>query len=363
MHEKPTVLPQSSPTVRFWVLDILRGVAILAVICFHILPLQQTPPDSSYIWVSGFRYGGTFGVTVFFVLSGFSIHLSQLRKHEPANHCRPDWKDFFVRRLRRLYPAYLGAICLAMALNSAWALIRGRDLLSHLPSIADVLSHLLLAHTLNPETFMGIIPALWFVGVLAHMYLLYPFFYWLVRRWGISRATWVVLCVTMGTRFLAQYLGSLSMQGLAFQDVLWMNAPQRWFEWCFGAWIAHRVSNNRLPDPAMLWVSLLLSIVWLVIGKSVRVVYEPVLGLLVGCSIWSMIANQTHSKPAKMWHPLLLLGKISYPIYLLHQIFVPYVNSAFDQMNVNAVTLFILTSAIVLLVTLPVSVLFDKFLT
>ncbi len=172
----PTQTVQAS---RFWILDIIRGLAILAVVCFHVGVPTDAQSGFSNIWSKWLAYGGTLGVSIFFVLSGFSIHLSQARKALGEKNYRLDWGKFFRRRLTRLYPAYLGAIFLAITINFIWALIRDRNPFAYVPTIWDFLSHLLLIHTLSPETFFGIIPALWFIGVQVHIYLLYPIFWWL----------------------------------------------------------------------------------------------------------------------------------------------------------------------------------------
>lgn len=73
-------------------LDGLRGFAILLVIANHA-------------GVPWFYSGGTAGVTVFFVLSGFLI--TSLLLEEQDNHGCIRLVDFYIRRARRLLPALL----------------------------------------------------------------------------------------------------------------------------------------------------------------------------------------------------------------------------------------------------------------
>lgn len=75
-----TDVPQTS---RFWTLDIIKGISVLAVIIFHVLPdvnSESNLTDSSILWINSLRYGGTLGVSIFFVLSGFGIHYSQAKQ-------------------------------------------------------------------------------------------------------------------------------------------------------------------------------------------------------------------------------------------------------------------------------------------
>jgi peptidoglycan/LPS O-acetylase OafA/YrhL len=338
---------------------------VLAVVCFHVLPELDTDAhlsDPSSAWVSWLKFGGPFGVSLFFVLSGFSIHLSQARKLAAQENTCPSWDKFFHRRFWRLYPAYLGAIVLALALNLVWALIRGRNALAHLPSAWNFLSHLLLLHTLHPETFFGIIPALWFIGVQAHLYLLYPLFYWLIQRWNVHQALLFTLLFTLAFRLLSQ---SIVLPPTAPPDtelVLWMNAPQRWFEWCFGAWVAQQVAQGIRPRFKYAWVFFFLTISWIPAGSAVKVIYEPVLASLLGLCIWCIVTHEDLLLPHPIWQPILYLGQISYPVYLLHQIFVSYVRSAVEPTTFNVVGLFAVVLGLVLAVTLPLAACFHQYI-
>jgi len=70
-------------------LDGLRGVAIILVMLFHAR-------------LSTFS-GGYIGVDIFFVLSGFlisSILINEFKEKQDI-----DLKNFYIRRMQRLYPA------------------------------------------------------------------------------------------------------------------------------------------------------------------------------------------------------------------------------------------------------------------
>ncbi|PWJ60054.1 peptidoglycan/LPS O-acetylase OafA/YrhL [Dyadobacter jejuensis] len=77
---------------RFFELDVLRGMAALAVALFHLTINENTEKLG---WQ--FRYGVT-GVDIFFMISGFVIYMSLNKVQKPG--------DFLVFRFARLYPAY-----------------------------------------------------------------------------------------------------------------------------------------------------------------------------------------------------------------------------------------------------------------
>ncbi len=390
---KPSTPVQS----RFLALDVLRGFAILAIVAYHCLPITNIEIDRWPFWMNGVKFGGKLGVSLFFVLSGFSIHFSQLRHRWSAQTSeiefemnRSQWQSFFQRRFWRLYPSYLAALSLAIGLNWGWSFIRGRNAL--FPAIEDLLAHLFLVHPFFPNTFFGIIPALWFIGVQAHLYLLYPIFWAWIQRWNIDRAVLAVLAITLLSRLLANTL-AFSNASESLTAAIWMNAPQRWFEWCCGAWVAHRIVQNQwLPFSSTILAGLV-GAVWSIWGDTFRVLDEPVLGAIISSILWGIL-NWRLNPPARVrslksspsprrWNLLLspqipfagpiatrarsqieriliALGYLSYPIYLTHQIFIPYVRSALDrlssQLSLQTLLLFLIVSAI----TLPVSIWFDR---
>ncbi|MDB9446466.1 acyltransferase family protein [Anabaena sp. CS-542/02] len=354
--------PDIPQTSRFWSLDIIKGISILAIIAFHVLPANSEPSliDSSITWINWLRYGGTLGVSIFFVLSGFGIHYSQAKKLINDAEFQPIWSKFIFRRLQRLYPAYLGAILLSLVINSAWGLIRQQNIFAYLPPIWDIIAHLLFLHTLSPKTFFGIIPALWFVGTLVQLYLLYPIFYKLAQLWGINRALLVVILFTLISRLISQYFtDDLIDQDL--RSVLWFNSPQRWFEWCMGAWVAQKVAQKNYFPVNYISLYCLLVLIWLPLGSSGNLVYEPVLGCLIGLMIWSLVIKEINISYS-WWSIIFLLGKLSYPVYLLHQIFIPYIRSALTPSPFNTFSTFFLLLFLVLMVTVPISLIFNHFL-
>ncbi|HEY2888635.1 MAG TPA: acyltransferase family protein, partial [Candidatus Limnocylindrales bacterium] len=75
-------------------LDGVRGLAILLVVAGHY---RLAPP-----------FAGIAGVTVFFVLSGYLI--TSLVQVEVQQTGRLNLRAFYARRIRRLFPALIGAI-------------------------------------------------------------------------------------------------------------------------------------------------------------------------------------------------------------------------------------------------------------
>ncbi|RYG66605.1 hypothetical protein EON64_09390 [archaeon] len=225
-----------------------------------------------------------------------------------------------ARRIKHLYPLYLAAIVVSLVFNFIMELSRGRDFLAVMPSSRDLVYHLLLIHTLSADTFFGIVPALWFIGVLAHLIFLYPVFHWMSRLWGGGGATVASYVVSTACLAFASTLDEGS--GL----LLKMNALGRWFEWCVGAYIADLISRQVRPKPLALGISssgliaLCLAPQHGVLGLQVGVVSMAVV-------LWALVgATQGYSAPGFVTWFIPLSG-LTYGVYLMHQIFLPRIGA------------------------------------
>jgi peptidoglycan/LPS O-acetylase OafA/YrhL len=93
------------PASRLAWLDVLRGLAALAVVFNHFgYFLPPTVKNMVYQWINP----GDYGVFVFFLISGYIVPASLERKGSV--------RSFWVSRLFRLYPLYLLAVGIAVFL-------------------------------------------------------------------------------------------------------------------------------------------------------------------------------------------------------------------------------------------------------
>lgn len=90
-----TVIPTAKSAIAYRPdIDGLRAVAVLAVVGFHAFP--------------GYFPGGFLGVDIFFVISGYLITTLLLRERDASGTI--DIAAFYIRRIRRLFPALLVVI-------------------------------------------------------------------------------------------------------------------------------------------------------------------------------------------------------------------------------------------------------------
>ncbi|HEY2588148.1 MAG TPA: acyltransferase [Tepidisphaeraceae bacterium] len=182
-------------------LDVLRGVAILLVLCRHpVLPWSFAGPLQPVV-LRLYHLGWT-GVDLFFVLSGFLI--GGLLFDEIRRTNRLDVKRFLIRRAFKIWPAYLVFIAYVFALlawqhHSAWyALHEVSPNLIHLQNYLHTEGGVARGHT-------------WSLAVEEHFYLALPLFLLAVigrRRRpgapipaiGVAAVALIVLCT--GLRLL-----------------------------------------------------------------------------------------------------------------------------------------------------------------
>lgn len=217
--------------VRLPAIDILRGFAILWVILFHLwgdLEFFPGVPREYYEqlghqieegqgpWATVTAFGELFfrdgfqGVPLFMMISGISLTIAALRAGDALR-----WPRFFVARFRKLLLPYWAGVAITYGVMAliAWRQASIGDvpfgdaftggitisLGSTINVDRDVViaSVALLPRLLEAEWFFAPQLALWFVGLLAQYYLLFPLLYVAMRRIGVLPFVVVTFAMTV----------------------------------------------------------------------------------------------------------------------------------------------------------------------
>jgi peptidoglycan/LPS O-acetylase OafA/YrhL len=141
---------------RWTVLDCLRSLAVLLVLCRHykFVVDDQTFVGSALLWLQG---RGWVGVDLFFVLSGFLVGHILFREHQSTGRIR-GWR-FLARRAFKIYPGFYLVIFL-----SALAILKTEEP----PTARSTLSEVLFLQSYFP----GLWRHTWSLAVEEHFYLL-----------------------------------------------------------------------------------------------------------------------------------------------------------------------------------------------
>tara|TARA_R110002051_G_scaffold313322_3_gene389315 strand:+ start:5713 stop:6759 length:1047 start_codon:yes stop_codon:yes gene_type:complete len=86
-------------------IDFLRGIAALAVVLYHSTH-NKGLLDTEGIVYNFFKFGGGFGVSVFFVISGYILPYSMYK----SSYKLKNYKAFFFKRITRIEPVYIASI-------------------------------------------------------------------------------------------------------------------------------------------------------------------------------------------------------------------------------------------------------------
>jgi len=165
---------------RSGALDGLRGLAALAVLCFHAwLYRPGGLPGPRHTLGSKVLFELNLGLICFFVLSGFLLY----RPFVAAAHggATVDLRGYGLRRLARVVPAYYA--CVAGSLLLYW-LIGASELV---PPAGQVALFGLFAQSYSVETLTSINAVTWTLCVEVAFYVLLPLVGLLALRLGSRR--------------------------------------------------------------------------------------------------------------------------------------------------------------------------------
>ncbi len=161
---------------RFQNLDSIRTIAFLSTFCAHAFytESESIANSSAFKFVISFSHFFSFGVPIFFVLSGFLITFLMLKEQQEKNIF--NLKHFYVRRVLRIWPIYFIVLIFGFIV---FPLIRMFVLHQPLEETANPLMYALflsnfdqLAHVTLPNG-VGLGPT-WSVSVEEQFYLFWP---------------------------------------------------------------------------------------------------------------------------------------------------------------------------------------------
>jgi peptidoglycan/LPS O-acetylase OafA/YrhL len=300
---------------RRW-LDGLRGVAILLVLAFHL----------------GLVPGGSLGVDVFFVLSGFLI--TTLLVEEWQRRGSISLKNFYLRRVLRLWPAFF--TLLGICGLGALAQPSGKEAAEHRREILVAACYVTNWPSLH-QTSMPILGHTWSLSVEEQFYIAWPLALWLMLRLNLSRRR-IILLVCMG--ILASALLRLTLYRLSHalgQDKaatvmrLYMGTDTRADALLAGCLVGLLFCGNLLPrSPGFLFWSGAASLVataglaflaWrrcLDHSQYYHGLFTAV-ALMVGTLIARLLTGPSRLAAFALESvPLVAVGRISYGLYLYH---------------------------------------------
>lgn len=274
-------------------LDALRGIAAVSVMLYHYTAwFNQDGVGHLAPGLSVMFSRGHFGVELFFIISGFVISLTLSRTET--------LRGFVLSRFARLYPAFLACMAVTILVSCIFA-----------PG-ALTLPQIMVSLTMVPRVFgvTAIDGSYWSLFYEILFYALAAF-WWLGLR---CRAPEGPCAVWMAVALIIRLSGWATEPSLLSQLT--------------GAWFAHLfvigVMLFRLNAGQATWLT------WVVLAIALETAllgphwsFRPVTvvsygGMILGFTLLVWFASRSAGAMFAIG-PMRALGRISYPLYLVHQ--------------------------------------------
>jgi peptidoglycan/LPS O-acetylase OafA/YrhL len=178
LTENISSAPSTTESQRFVLIDGMRGIAALAVVCFHFYEgshFQDFSGTRLATLVDGVLRNGWLGVQIFFVISGFVIAHS-FRNYQASPRL---FKNFLLRRLIRLCPPYWLVIGLTVSRNFVSNFVI-TDRVAPVPGVIHFLANASFTHPLfGVESILEIA---WTLCAEMQFYIFFFVLLWIAQR-------------------------------------------------------------------------------------------------------------------------------------------------------------------------------------
>jgi peptidoglycan/LPS O-acetylase OafA/YrhL len=263
-------------------LDGLRAVAILMVVGYHI--------DKTVV------PAGHWGVTVFFVLSGYVITTSLCAEVDRTGTV--DLGAFYLKRGLRLLPALVAVCAVMLAVGTGWSKVA--------PALGFNANYARIA-----GIDLGRLTHTWFIAVIVHFYLLWP-----------------LVIGSLAPRYRRRVIGALAVGAIVWRAVaIGVMSP---------GWVYNSTDTNAAALLVGCYLAVTRPATWRFTRWAVPLLLALMLvpafgdsgpavlwGGFVALTLGTLTVQHAITRPAWLESPILLrLAEVSFGVYLWHYVFV-----------------------------------------
>jgi peptidoglycan/LPS O-acetylase OafA/YrhL len=297
-------------------IDGLRAVSILLVVGYHALP-----------WLVP---GGFIGVDIFFVISGFLITriiLTQLKAGTFSS------MEFYARRIRRIFPALI--VVLAVTYLIGWFVLLpdgfsllGKSTAAGVAFVSNLFQLTQLGY-FAPDAAENPLLHLWSLGIEEQFYIFWPPLLWVLSR---SKRRWFWIAAIAAASF-----GVSLMIFFGYKEWSFYSPISRAWELLAGGMVANRyVDHPEYEQQGFAHRDNLLATIGIVaiggaaVGLNQSSLFPGIWALLpvLGAVLIIVSPNSSVNRILLSNRPTVLIGLISYPLYLWHWPLLSYLSIA-----------------------------------
>ncbi|MCK9008822.1 acyltransferase [Haemophilus influenzae] len=321
-------------------IDGLRAIAVISVIIYHL----------NENWLSG----GFLGVDIFFVISGFlitGIIITEIQQNSFS------LKQFYTRRIKRIYPAFITVMALVSFIASAIFIYNDFNQLRKTIELATAfLSNFYLGLTqgyFDLSANENPVLHIWSLAVEEQYYLIFPLI--LILAYKKFREIKVLFIITLILFFIllaTSFIPANFYKEVLHQPNIYYLSNLRFPELLVGSLLAiyHNLSASKQASKqasnviAILSTLLLFSCLFLMNND---IAYIPGVTLILPCIFTALIIHTTSQnniiKLCLSNKVIVFIGKISYSLYLYHWIFIAFAYYITGEKQINNQSIAIVT--------------------
>lgn len=300
-------------------------MAFVCVFLCHALPFTTTKHEdtlhgNAWLALQYLRETGNFGVSLFFVLSGYII--TELLRREIETTGGINLKFFYVRRILRIWPLYFFILTLSGILGMAIPIFHIK--------YSQVLANLLFAGNwyifAHPASAISL-SYLWSVSIEEQFYIVWPVMFKIAGRAYSRVAAWTAVCIPLA---IVAIVATVSLT--AHHDItVWMNSLVHFQFVALGGIMSFGLKGRTptLSARKRLWFIVIGAASWLTANTVCKIKvpdtsagasqmcvgYELV---AVGCAL--LLLSTLGISEDRIPRLVVYLGKISYGLYVYHGI-------------------------------------------
>ena len=338
------------PVTRIAQLDVVRGIAILHIVAYHLWNTFQwvyqnngygiAVKESSFIpkefnhIISILASSGVFSVYVFVILSGLGLYLH--------NKDVISAKVFYLKRFKKLLlPFYMAILLILIAhlVTANFLVVTGSSILLHQPvhfsfNLGGLSAHTVIVASLFPWLFdfssyyLGQLdPSLWFMPLIVELYLIYPLIILGIKKYGmrkITEAALVVSIIYLGVCNTLLHIYALHAKTL--DSALANQLPTFLGSFLFGMFLTTKMtamkSSGMKKSLLFLFISVI-AFIFLFYQKSNltwQFLSYPLEGMVTFIVFFN--ASMLIHKLGFLTHMLIMLARKSYTVFLVHEVYI-----------------------------------------